>query len=122
MNKQDLYLILIIITICIVLYLIFNYVIKNEANKAYVYYDNDLILTIDLNVDEEREYSVDGYNGKVVIQTKKGQIRVKEEESPLHLCSKQGWVSSSVEPIICLPNKIMIKIESTDDEVDAVVR
>ena len=44
-------------------------------------------------------------------------IRVKKETSPLHICSKQGY-SKSV-PIICLPNKIIIKLVN-DNEYDAI--
>lgn len=122
MNKQDLFLIIIVAIIGLSIYLgtiLFN---NDTAKVAKVYYDNKLVLTIDLSIDELKEYQVDGYNDKVVIEAKKNQIRVKEEDSPLHICSKQGWVNSTYEPIICLPNKVTIKIESTNEELDAVVR
>jgi hypothetical protein len=96
--------------------------IKKSASKAYVYYDNKLIKTIDLSIDGTREYNIEGYNGNITIETKKNKIRVKDEISPHHLCSKQGWVSSPLESIICLPNKVIIKIEATQKEVDAVIR
>lgn len=122
MNKQDFILILIVALIGGGLYIVTNYINVAEVNKANVYYDNKLILTIDLSIAELRKYTVDGYNGKVVIETKQHQLRVKEEKSPLHICSKQGWVKSPYEPIVCLPNKITIKIESTDNDVDTVIR
>ena len=55
----------------------------------------------------------EGKNGtwkkqQVIIEVKDNRIRVKKETSPLHICSKQGY-SKSV-PIICLPNKIIIKL------------
>jgi hypothetical protein len=121
MNKQDFKLIGIILFIILLLFI--PSLINNDvASKAYVYYDNHLIKTIDLSVDKTLEYTVKGYNGDVVIETEKNKIRVKRETSPLNLCSKQGWVTSSLESIVCLPNKIVIKIESTKSNVDAVVR
>lgn len=122
MNRYDFILISVILFLCL-LFLGITYINgEKDANVAYVYYDNKLIKTIDLRIDETKEYIVKGYNGDVVIETKKNQIRVKEEKSPLNLCSKQGFISSSLETIVCLPNKVIIKIESSNDELDAVVR
>ena len=69
---------------------------------------------IDLTKDDE--YSVTGYNGDVLIEVKNGMIRVKKENSPLNICSKQGFVKDM--PIICLPNKIVIKLGN--NELDSV--
>ena len=107
MNKTDFKLILFILIIFIIFATILN-ITKKKGNLAYVYYMDDVILKIDLNIDNK--YSVNGENGIVKIEVKDKKIRVIEEESPLHLCSKQGYISNSYESIICLPNKIVIKI------------
>ncbi len=122
MNKHDFILIILIVLISGGFLLTKELINNNELSKAYVYYDNKLIETLDLSSDELKKYKVKGYNGDVVIETSKNKVRVVEENSPRHLCSKQGWVTSSFEPIVCLPNKIVIKIESTKKDVDAVLR
>ncbi|HHT38377.1 MAG TPA: NusG domain II-containing protein [Mollicutes bacterium] len=122
MNKHDFILISIIFIISVIFFGV-TFIVKNDnANVAYVYYENKLIKIIDLSNDELKEYTIKGYNGDVIIETKRNQIRVKEETSPLNLCSKQGWVTSSLETIVCLPNKVIIKIGSSKEEIDAVVR
>lgn len=115
MKLNDLILIVIILLIVGII-LIFNK--KEIPNQAKVYYENDLILTIDLS--QNKEYDVQGYNGNVHIVVLDNKIKVEEENSPKHLCSKQGFISSSNETIVCLPNKILIKIES-DDSLDTVI-
>lgn len=122
MNKHDIILIVLIVLISGGFLLTKEVISNNNLSKAYVYYDNKLLETLDLSSDEIKQYTVKGYNGDVVIETSKNKVRVVEEESPRHLCSKQGWVTSSFEPIVCLPNKIIIKIESTKEDVDAVLR
>lgn len=122
MNKQDFILIVIVLILGGSFFLATSLMNNDTASKAKVYYDNKLVLTIDLSIDEVKEYTVEGYNGDVIIETKKNQIRVKEENSPLNLCSKQGWVTSSLESIVCLPNKVIIKIEGASENVDAVIR
>jgi hypothetical protein len=121
MNRHDFILIGIILLITLLLF-VPKFISDDKASTAYVYYDNHLIKKIDLSIDKSNEYIVKGYNGDVVIETEKNKIRVKKETSPLNLCSKQGWVTSSLESIVCLPNKIVIKMESTKTQVDAVVR
>lgn len=120
MNKNDIKLIVFILTICIIFLLIFVNFNKVENKVAKVYYENDLILEIDLSKELD-EYIVEGYNGKVKIEAGNGKIRVIEEKSPYHICSKQGYIDSSYQTIVCLPNKIIIEIESKDT-VDAVVK
>lgn len=113
MNKSDIILILTLSIFISFSFLVFK---PNKSNIANVYYENNIIKTIDLNKDAF--YNVEGYNGIVLIEVKNKKIRVKKEKSPNNLCSKQGFVDSV--PIICLPNKIIIKIETSD--IDAVVR
>lgn len=39
------------------------------------------------------------------------QVRVAQEDSPLKICSLQGWVGTTGLPIICAPNHLMVLIE-----------
>lgn len=115
MNKNDVKLIIISIISIIIFIPFFN---KESSNKAIVYYKNKEILNIDLNVD--KMYEVKGTNGIVKIVVKDKKIKVDSENSPKHLCSKQGYISKSYQSIVCLPNEIVIKIEK-NDEIDSKV-
>lgn len=121
MNRNDAKLILIILSISITTFLGFRLFEKNGSKQAIVYYEDKAVLTIDLSHKDKQVYEVEGDKGKVVIIAENGQVRVDEEKSPLHLCSKQGNISKSYESIICLPNKITIKI-NTNDKIDTVVK
>ncbi len=125
MNKSDIKLILGLIILVILvsaLMFIINIATVNGTKKALVYYDNDLILSIDLDDSEFREYKVSGYNGDVILNASNGKVRVVEEISPLHICSYQGWIDSPHEIIICLPNRIVVKIEEQKEKIDTIVR
>lgn len=112
MNKYDIRFIILLLIIVVILFLI----IKKDNNYADVYYNDKLILKIDLN--DDSEYIVDGYNGIVKLEVKNNKLRVKEETSLFHLCSKQGWVNSGV--IVCLPNKIVINF--SNNNLDTISR
>lgn len=117
MKKSDGILIFVIVIIGFLSLFFLN--CGNNVNKAVVYYNDEIILKVELN--KRKEYVVKGELGDLVIETDIGKIRVKEEVSPRHLCSLQGWVSNSYTPIICLPNKIVIKMDNSS-LVDTVVR
>lgn len=112
MNKHDIYLILFVLVVSSLLLVFIN---KNSSNYAYVYYDNNEVLKIDLSKDDN--YKVEGFNGEVLIEVKENKLRVSKENSRLHICSNQGWMNSG--SIVCLPNKIVINFEN--DELDAKV-
>lgn len=123
MNKNDLKLIIIILAIAIITFFMIAIIDKESNKQALVYYDNNLVLTIDLNNKEQTEYIVEGYNGPVKIVADNGKVKVEEEDSPLHLCSKQGFIEKSYETIVCLPNKIVIKISDKEqNNLDTVLR
>ena len=94
---------------------------KNDVKEAVVYYKDEEILRVPLEQDHNHE--VQGTNGSVLLEVKDGQIRVEKENSPYHYCSIQGWVDSSSEPIVCLPNDIVVLIESkNENDVDTVIQ
>ena len=117
MNKSDIKLIVIL---CVVLFGIFLFVNvnKKKGTMAEVYYKDKLVNTIDLSID--KEYVVEGELGDVVLEVKDNMIGVKKENSPLHICSKEGFIGDSSRTLICLPNKIIIKIVGKSN-IDGVV-
>lgn len=107
MNKSDFKLIIILLIILIpVIILIIS--TSKKSDTALVYHNNKLIKTIELKIN--KNYTVNGDNGKIKIIVNHNRIKVTSENSKNHLCSKQGYISHSYESIICLPNKVVIKI------------
>ena len=117
MNKNDIKLIIFIIIIGAVCIFLINFN-KEEGNTIEVYYEDKLILSADLNIDNV--YTVDGKLGDVVIEVKDRKVRVLKENSPRNICSREGYISDSTKPLICLPTKVVIKIVQSSD-MDGVV-
>lgn len=120
MNKDDINLIIMIGLISLLIIIAIFFTQTEGSKEAKVYYKNNLVLTIDLEKEETKEYYVNGKNGKITILHQEGKIKVLEENSPLHICSKQGFISESYETIVCLPNEIIIKIVTKND-IDTIV-
>lgn len=94
-----------------------------NADNAYavVSYKDKESMRLDMNKDGLYDFM--GDEGPMVIEVEKGAIRVKEEVSPLNYCSKQGWVSTTNTPIVCLPNSVIIIVHNNvEAEGDITIR
>lgn len=119
-KKNDIILIIVIIAICAIAILAFKLSERSNNIIAYVYYKDELVETINLSqlTDEIVVYKINGENGEMIIEAKHNAIRVESENSPHHYCSIQGFSNSTHEPIICLPNKVYIKLVGDKSKVD----
>lgn len=144
MKKSDYILIIALATVSILAYSLMRIFLNStnaEDGTAIVYYRDSAILEIYLldgtyeilnqNYDisyaegenDNYYYTVPGSDDNVVvIEYKNHQVRVTEEVSPKHICRIQGWSSSPLSPITCLPNYLVIVIEADkgDDEPDDI--
>lgn len=113
--KNDIILIVSILVVAIVM-LISLYACGQKDNLvAYVYHDNQLVLTIDLDtLEEETIYTVEGDVSKVVIAASKSGVRVLEAGCTDEICMNQGIINNSAQTITCLPNKIVIRLEGKE--------
>ncbi len=83
---------------------------------AEIYSDRQLIRTIDLNKVTD-SYTIELPHNTVLVEH--GQISMKSADCPDQVCVKQGKIKNGTYPIVCLPNKVEIKITSKSD-IDAV--
>ena len=89
-----------------------------NATKAQIYSDGQVIRTVDLLVDQE--FTVTAPNGGTnVITVKGGKIAVTEATCPDHYCMHRGFVNGGYQ-IVCLPNLMEIRFPA-EQEIDGVV-
>ena len=61
----------------------------------------------------------DSYN---VIEIAEGGVRMKEADCPDQICVSRGLIRKSGQSIVCLPHRLVIRLEQLgDQELDAVV-
>lgn len=107
------------VLVCAVMWL---YISNNggTAKIVGIYQNGNLVERIDLNsVTAEREITLSGEYGKNVILLSHGSIEMKSADCPDKICVNHGKLTSSASPIVCLPNKIVIKLESSKADTDA---
>ena len=125
MNKADKLFIMIVAACACLLYvpLVWSAYRDVGREKEVVSYKDREILRKSLSLNDV--YTVKGTLGDVQVEVKDKRVRVEKENSPYHLCSIQGWVEDANRPIVCLPNNIVVQIETgdvRDDDVDTVIQ
>lgn len=94
-----------------------------DGKVARVYQDGVLIREIDLSsIISSYEFTVDTKLGTNTIKVRNGGICVSEANCSDQTCVNQGWLSGGSTPIVCLPHKLIIRLEAPDSfaALDAV--
>lgn len=124
MNKKtlrnDLILILSLITVAAVSLALVLALKKTNNLIAKISVQNNVVETIDLSKKEEHDYFIKGLNGELHVHTKDGAIAVVKSNCPHQDCVKMGYVNETNKPIICAYNAVYIAIEgasSVDVEI-----
>ncbi len=92
----------------------------SDGVTATIVQDGVTTHTIDLSdVNEPIEIALD--NGHIRILAEQGRIRFAESDCHNQICVYTGWISRSGQIAACLPNRILIKLEGKDDELDVVL-
>ena len=120
----------IVITVMVALIVAWFFITQEKVSNAVanVYQYGKLIRSIDLNeVEDSYTFDIQGKNGaynKVLVEH--GAISIIDASCPDKVCISQGKISNGVLPITCLPNQVVIKIESkgnnTNSELDGQTR
>lgn len=120
LSKQDAIVILIILAICIGL-LYYFYFREGEAGQyAIVTVDGEEYGKYSLKDNQEIEIRIDGKVTNTLVISE-GKADMTEAVCPDHLCVNQKAVSRDGETIVCLPNKVVVTIESNEEsDIDAV--
>lgn len=79
-------------------------VVVNAAGMKYEY-----------SAELDGTYTVAGELGPTTFEIKDGRVRIIDSPCPNKTCISQGWHN----PLVCLPNKVMITVEG-EAEFDAI--
>jgi hypothetical protein len=95
--------------------LILIHFLKQTGDKVEIYQDGALIHSLPLNQDKTIRIPSEngGYN---VVTIKQGEVWVSEASCPDQVCVRHGPTCETKDPIVCLPNKLVVQVTHTDRE------
>jgi len=107
MNKKDLLVLSIIFLIISLVYIISSFH-STRGDTVLIQVDGKDFLRLSLS--ENKIIAVPG-PGVSIIEIKDGRVRMLSSPCPDKLCIKEGYIDKAGQVIICIPNRIVIKIE-----------
>ena len=114
-KKGDI-LIAVVLIVAVVLTAVFA--TRTEESFVEIYVDGHLAYQLDLDADIVVDLADTIHKIDLVVEVKDGMVKVTESNCPDKLCVHSSAVSSVGGMIICLPNKVVVKV--TPKEVDAI--
>ena len=95
------------------------YISGNSGDLVNVYVDGR--LTGEYLLSEDNNILIQGYNGGVnTLVIKDGAAYMKEADCPDKLCIHQGRISGEGMELVCMPNRVVVRISGKDkSEIDA---
>lgn len=117
LKKKDWLLIVIIICVAGLAFFLHEKIGGRGANCVTVKVDGTIQGVYSLAEDQEIEIN----GGSNILVIKNQEANMKEADCPDQLCVHQKPVSKNHESIICLPNKVVVEVDSSENsEFDAV--
>lgn len=100
----------------------FTAVSETKAATVIVSVNGNVVKTLPL-MSAHTKFTVTAGSHYDVVEIKDGKVRIVEADCPDKLCVKMGWISKFPQQIVCLPNRVVVKIAGTGEaDVDAIIR
>lgn len=99
-------------------------VYRNKSTKkgtsVCIYRNNELLEKIDVReITEPYTIRIEGEDGAYnVLEIQEGAIGIIDASCPDHLCENMGFVSSAWMPITCLPNHLIVRLETEENSME----
>jgi len=92
--------------------------VRGEEEGDYVLIEarGKIVKRVRLNEHLRYVFKVEGPLGFTTIEIYRGKVRVLDSPCPYKICEKMGWIKTPRQMIVCLPNEVIITVESGDIE------
>ncbi len=119
-RRNDIILISALLSAALLALAVFRFCVPS-GNSVMISVDGKSTEIISLNKDSERVIKTE--NGTNIVEVKNGKVSVVDATCPDKLCQKHRPISKVGESIVCLPNKVTLRIfsQTSSQELDVVV-
>lgn len=119
-KKKDFIIIIALLVVSISTFYFF-YTNKSESVMASIYVDNQIYKIIDLSQKKETLILIENKPDVQIKTTVNGEIAFVKSDCPDKICIHTGAIKRSGQSAACLPNGVVIILNSKEDGLDGAV-
>ncbi len=114
-GKKEIILLIIIFAVILAVWIGYRMLKTDSGNLVRITVDGEEYGTYDLDEDQEILIEIDGeVTNTLVIGG--GEADMIEADCPDQICVNMSAISAESETIVCLPNKIVVEVISSEEE------
>lgn len=113
MKKKDFILIFVVLIVIVSTFGINYFVNTKSGENIEIYVDNKLYKTY--SIDDEEKLKIESEDGYNIVKIHDHGVEIIEASCPDKVCVNSGFITKPSESIVCLPNKVHIKITTHND-------
>lgn len=128
LKKADILVIVLILIASFFIYFFTNKLPREEKNiskKVVISVDGKNFKEVPLTKSSKEKIDINTIYGKNEVIIEKGEVHMHESNCKDKICMKMGKISIPGDSIICLPNRVMVKIvpeKRSDSDLDWVIK
>lgn len=127
-KKADIFVIFLIIISSFLIYIFTNKLQRgndSSSKKVVITVDGIIFKEVELKENTNLDIDVNTQYGNNEVHIENGEVHMHESDCKDKICMKMGKISLSGDSIICLPNRLMVKIvedKPSDDSLDMIIK
>jgi hypothetical protein len=82
--------------------------LTTRGRTALVQVDGNTVRK--MNLDESSIAEISGVQGKLTVEVRGGKVAITHSDCLNRICVRTGWRSRGGEIIVCVPNKVLVRI------------
>lgn len=102
--------------VCVIVFVAFSVLNRSHGSTIIITRDGELYGKYKLSQDQTIEIENTDHKVTNTLQIKDGEAKMIEADCPDKLCIHQKAISVSKENIVCLPNRIVVTVETDNNE------
>ena len=121
-GSNDIVLLIGILSIAFVILVVISIFVTKDGDEVVITVDGKVYRTYALSEEQEIPIIIDGVTTNV-LTISDGKAKMTEADCPDKLCMHQKAISKTNESIVCLPNKVVVTVDSkSESEFDSIAR
>ena len=127
-KKADIFVIFLIIISSFLIYIFTNKLQRgndSSSKKVVITVDGKIFKEVELKENTNLDIDVNTQYGNNEVHIENGEVHMHESNCKDKICMKMGKISLPGDSIICLPNRLMVKIvedKPSDDSLDMIIK